>query len=361
MPKQTPLHAVHRALGARMVEFAGWDMPVHYGSQIEEHRAVRRSAGMFDVSHMQAVDLHGPGARTFLERALANSIGKLQAPGTALYSCLLNERGGVVDDLIAYFVADGRYRLILNAGTADKDAAWLESIRRASGFALELRRRPDLALLAVQGPAAREKVWQALPGSRTVSDSLRPFAFGWMGETMISRTGYTGEDGFEIVLPASAAEGSWSALIDADVRPCGLGARDTLRLEAGLDLYGQDMDETVSPLDAGLGWTVDLKGGRDFVGKFALEREGQHWQMLGLLLLEAGGVLRGHQPVATDQGAGVITSGSFSPTLNRSIALARLPLDTPVGAQVHVQIRDKSLAAKVVRPPFVRHGKILVS
>jgi aminomethyltransferase len=344
-----------------MVEFAGWDMPVHYGSQIEEHHAVRGSAGVFDVSHMHAIDLQGPGARSFLERALANSIGKLRTAGAALYSCLLNEQGGVVDDLIAFFVADGRYRLIVNAGTAEKDAAWLEAIRRTSGFGVELRRRPDLALLAVQGPAAREKVWQALPGSRATTDALRPFAFGWVGEAMVSRTGYTGEDGFEIALPASEAEALWSALVKSGVRPCGLGARDTLRLEAGLDLYGQDMDETVSPLDAGLGWTVDMTGGRDFVGKAALERDGQHWQLLGLLLQEAGGVLRSHQPVATEQGAGVVTSGSFSPTLNRSVALARLPLDTPVGAQVHVKIRDKSLAAKVVRPPFVRHGKILVS
>jgi aminomethyltransferase len=344
-----------------MVEFAGWDMPLHYGSQIEEHHAVRRAAGVFDVSHMQALDLHGPGARSFLQRALANSIDKLRAPGTALYSCLLNEQGGVVDDLIAFFVADGHYRLIVNAGTADKDAAWLETIRKASGFQVELRRRPDLALLAVQGPAAREQVWQALPGSRAATEGLRPFAFGWVGDALVSRTGYTGEDGFEIALPAAGAEALWSALVQAGVRPCGLGARDTLRMEAGFNLYGQDMDDGVSPLDAGLAWTVDLRGERDFVGRAALVRNGQHWQLLGLLLQETGGVLRSHQAVATAQGAGMVTSGTFSPTLNGSIALARLPLDVPAGARVHVTIRAKALAAKVVKPPFVRHGKVLVS
>jgi len=343
-----------------MIDFAGWEMPLHYGSQIEEHRAVRRSAGVFDVSHMQAIDLAGPGARGFLQRALANSIDKLH-PGSALYSCLLNEQGGVVDDLIAFHVADGRYRLIVNAGTADKDAAWLEAIRQGAGCAVELRRRPDLALLAVQGPAARERLWQALPGSRAATEGLRPFRFGWVGDAMVSRTGYTGEDGFEIALPAGEAETLWDGLMKAGVQPCGLGARDTLRLEAGLNLYGQDMDDGVSPLDAGLAWTVDLTGGRNFIGRAALERRGQQRQFLGLLLLEKGGVLRSHQAVATGQGPGEVTSGTFAPTLNASIALARLPLGVPVGAQVHVTIRDRALAAKVVKPPFVRHGTVLVS
>lgn len=321
---------------------------------------MRRSAGVFDVSHMQAIDLEGPGARNFLQRALANSIDKLHT-GSALYSCLLNEQGGVVDDLIAFFIADGRYRLIVNAGTADKDAAWLDAIRQSAGEQLELRRRPDLALLALQGPAACERLWQALPGSRAATEGLRPFRFGWVGEKMVSRTGYTGEDGFEIALPAGEAEALWDGLIKAGVRPCGLGARDTLRLEAGLNLYGQDMDDAVSPLDAGLAWTVDLTSGRNFVGRAALERRGQQRQFLGLLLLEKGGVLRRHQALATAQGPGEVTSGTFSPTLNASIALARLPLGVPVGTQVHVTIRDKALAAKVVKPPFVRHGKVLVS
>ena len=361
MPKTTPLNAIHRASGARMVDFGGWDMPVNYGSQIEEHHAVRRDAGLFDVSHMLAVDLEGRGVREFLRIALANDVAKLQTPGKALYSCLLDEAGGVVDDLIAYYFREDFFRLVVNAGTAAKDLAHLEALRKHADAAFSMAPRHDLAMIAVQGPNAREKAWDALPEIRASSERLVPFQGAFAGEALVARTGYTGEDGFEIALPSGRAQHAWQALVAAGVRPCGLGARDTLRLEAGMNLYGQDMDERVSPLDAGLAWTVDLKSPRKFVGREALEMNGQCAEFLGLLLLDAGGVLRAHQKVRTPNGEGEITSGTFSPTLGKSIALARLPRGTAPGEKVHVIVRDKSLAALVVKAPFVRHGKILVN
>ncbi len=346
MPRKTPLNEQHRAAGARMVDFGGWDMPVNYGSQIEEHHAVRRDAGMFDVSHMQVVDVEGRDARSFLRRAL--------------YTCMLNERGGVVDDLIVYFFRDDWFRIVVNAGTAAKDIEWLERLRREWRVDAAIRPRADLAILAVQGPRAREVVWSAFPAVKAPSESLAPFSAAIAGDMMLGRTGYTGEDGFEIVLPAQRVQAVWAALVEAGARPSGLGARDTLRLEAGMNLYGQDMDEDVSPLDAGLAWTVDLASERAFVGKPALIASGQRADFVGLLLLDAAGVLRAHQKVSTAAGEGEITSGTFSPTIGRSIALARVPRGVKPGDTVHVQVRDKQLAARVVKLPFVRKGKILV-
>jgi aminomethyltransferase len=354
------LNEQHRAAGARMVDFGGWDMPVNYGSQIEEHHAVRRDAGMFDVSHMQAVDIEGRDARAFLRRAVANNVDKLGAPGRALYTCMLNDHGGVVDDLIVYFFRDDWFRVVVNAGTAAKDIAWLGRLRDEWKSGVTITPRSDLAIVAVQGPRAREIVWKVFPETKAASESLAPFNAAIVGEIMVGRTGYTGEDGFEIVLPASQVQSAWKALAEAGAKPAGLGARDTLRLEAGMNLYGQDMDEQVSPLDAGLAWTVDLSPGRDFVGRKALETAGHKSDFMGLLLLDAGGVLRAHQKVATRAGEGEITSGTFSPTLSRSIALARLPRGVAAGDIVHVQVRDKQLAARVVKLPFVRKGKILV-
>jgi aminomethyltransferase len=361
VPKTTPLNALHRAAGARTVDFGGWDMPVNYGSQIEEHHAVRQDAGLFDVSHMLAVDLEGAGVRAFLRGALANDVAKLKVPGKALYSCMLNEEGGVVDDLITYFFREDWFRLVVNAGTAEKDLAWLEQLRARAGGAVAIKPRRDLAIVAIQGPKARERFWQAYPQTRAATESLGAFSAAHAGAWMIARTGYTGEDGFEVILPASEVAGLWETLVAAGARPAGLGARDTLRLEAGMNLYGQDMDDATSPLDAGLAWTVDLKEARDFTGRKPLEARGQKSQFLGLLLLDAGGVLRAHQKVRTDKGEGEITSGTFSPTLGKSIALARLPMGVAIGDTVHVVIRDKALAARVVKAPFVRNGKILVN
>ncbi len=343
-----------------MVDFGGWDMPVHYGSQMEEHHAVRANAGLFDVSHMQVVDVEGAGARGFLARSLANNVDKLKMPGKALYSCILAEDGGVIDDLLAYFFREDFFRLVVNAGTAEKDLAWLQSLAKRWSVEASLRPRHDLAIIAIQGPRAREIFWSACPATRAATETLKPFSAAMTGTFMVARTGYTGEDGFEVILPATEASDTWLALMAAGARPCGLGARDTLRLEAGMNLYGQDMDERTSPLDAGLGWTVDFGAERDFVGKHALAKEGKRHEFAGLLLLDGGGVLRAHQKVEAAAGGGEITSGTFSPTLGRSIALARLPLGTAPGEIVHVQVRDKRLAARVVKAPFVRNGKILV-
>lgn len=357
--KQTPLNAKHREANAKLVDFSGWEMPIHYGSQIEEHHIVRRDAGMFDVSHMLPVDIKGEGVRTFLKRLVANNVDKLQTTGKALYSCMLHEGGGVVDDLIIYFMTESWFRLVVNAGCADKDLAWMEVQRNKFAPDLEITPRRDLAMIAVQGPKAAEKLWQALPGSEPLTRPMKPFTAVLVGQMFVARTGYTGEDGFEIMLPEKAAAFFWQALLDAGVKPCGLGARDTLRLEAGMNLYGQDMTETTTPLESGLAWTVDLKSERDFVGKDSLLRLPVSRQLVGLLLLDKG-VLRAHQHVHTKEGEGEITSGSFSPTLNASIALARIPVGVDVGDEVEVEIRDKRLKARVVKYPFVRNGKALV-
>ena len=359
MTQKTVLNDAHRRLGAKMVDFGGWDMPLHYGSQLEEHHAVRRDCGMFDVSHMCAVDVAGADAQAFLLRLLANNVSKLKTPGKALYSAMLNAAGGVVDDLIVYFIADGQYRIVINAGTAEKDLAWMTAHVADWQLEVAIVARRDLAIIAVQGPNARAKVWQALPETRAASEALKPFFAVTVGEYFVASTGYTGEDGYEITLPASRAEALWQTLADAGVRPIGLGARDTLRLEAGMNLYVQDIGETVSPLDAGLAWTVDLVAERDFVGKAALLAGGQRKQFLGLLLIDRG-VLRAHQKVVSAAGEGEITSGTFSPTLQQSIALARLPLGVALGDTVQVQVRDKLLNAKVVKPCFVRNGKAMV-
>lgn len=359
MAQQTPLHASHIAAGARMVDFAGWDMPVNYGSQIEEHHAVRRDAGMFDVSHMLALDLEGADAKAFLRGLIANDVAKLTESGKALYSCMLNEQGGVIDDLIVYFLSDTSYRIVVNAGTADKDVAWMQQRLAATGTQAKLCVRRDLAMIAVQGPNARAKTWAALPGAEAASAGLKVFQAAAFGDIFIARTGYTGEDGFELTLPVAKAAATWDALAAAGVKPCGLGARDTLRLEAGMALYGNDMDESVSPLDAGLAWTVDLKDeSRDFVGRAALVAKSASKQTLGLIL-EDKGVLRSHQKVIAAQGEGETTSGTFSPTLEKSIALARLPLGVAAGDAVEVEIRGKRLKARVVKAPFARNGKAL--
>ena len=373
--KATPLNSAHRALGAKMVDFGGWDMPVNYGSQIEEHNAVRVDAGMFDVSHMCVVDVRGANTRSFLRHLLANNVDKLQVPGKALYSCMLNPEGGVIDDLIVYFLAEDWFRIVVNAGTAGKDVAWMNQQNAATDSGVTITERRDgndpIALIAVQGPNARAKVWQVLPEIVSATENLKPFNVAIVGatafgEAMVARTGYTGEDGFEIGVPAAQAEALWNALLGAGVKPAGLGARDTLRLEAGMNLYGQDMDDTVNPLDAGLGWTVDLAAERDFIGKAALRAKGQNAQFVGLILREKGGILRAHQRVIAASGAqleqsGEITSGTFSPSMQQAIALARVPMGVAVGDTVQVEIRDKRLAASVVKLPFVRNGKVLAA
>ena len=361
MGLKTPKHEEHAATGAKIVDFGGWDMPLHYGSQIEEHHAVRSSAGMFDVSHMLVIDLKGSACRDFLRFLLANDVDKLKQPGKAMYSCMLNPEGGVIDDLIVYFLADEGYRLVVNAGTADKDLAWIQ--KQARAFSVTVTPRRDFAMIAVQGPKARETAAQLLPeNERAGALAIPPFSGQPVGDWFVARTGYTGEDGWEIMVPAQDAVSTWRSLAAAGVMPCGLGARDTLRLEAGMNLYGSDMDETTSPLESGLTWTIAFEpADRDFIGRAALEKQreaGLRWKFVGLVL-EDRGVLRNHQRVVVDgQPDGEITSGGFSPTLGRSIALARVPAG--IGDKASVEVRNKLLSVRVVRPPFVRNGKACI-
>jgi len=357
--KQTPLAAEHKSLGARLMDFGGWEMPLHYGSQIEEHHRVRRDAGMFDVSHMLVVDVEGTDAYRFLRWLLANDVARLKVPGKALYSCMLNESGGVLDDLIVYYLGPQQFRLVVNAGTADKDLAWIAAQRDRLAPSLLVVARRDLAMIALQGPHARARFWRARPAARAATEELAVFRGVDTAGMFVARTGYTGEDGFEIMLPVGQAVSLWCDLIATDVGACGLGARDTLRLEAGMNLYGQDMDESVTPMESGLAWTVDLSLERDFSGRAALAGTPPRAAQAGVVIVERG-VRWSHQTVETAHGNGMTTSGSFSPTLGFSIALARVPLNVAVGELVQVQVREKSLAAKVVRYPFVRNGKSLL-
>jgi aminomethyltransferase len=357
MAKRTPLYGCHLQAQAKMVDFAGWDMPLHYGSQIQEHHQIRQAAGVFDVSHMTIVDLQGAQVAAYLRFLMANNIDRL-TPGKALYTCMLNEQGCVIDDLIVYKINDDFYRLVVNSGTHDKDLAWLT--QHAKQFELTLRERTDLAMLAIQGPLVREKISALFPAAeaKTILE-LKPFHAASVDHYFVARTGYTGEEGFEIILPAVDAANFWQQLLSVDIKPCGLGARDTLRLEAGLALYGSDIDESVTPLESNLAWTVAFDpADRQFIGRAALEKQlqaGVKYQLVGLVL-DGQGVLRNHQKVIVEGlGEGEITSGSFSPTLNKGIALARIP----VNAAHHcaVEIRGKHVPAWIVKPPFVRHGK----
>lgn len=370
MLKKTVLHGRHQALGGRLVDFAGWEMPIQYASQIDEHNAVRSAAGMFDVAHMCAVDLHG-AALPLLQQLLANDVAKLAtsgpAPaaagigvGKALYSCMLNASGGVIDDLIVYRMSDAHYRLVVNAGTTDKDIAWLR--QHAAAFSVEVLQRDDLGILAVQGPLARDAVAPLLPAAvASEAAALKPFSAVWDEGHFVARTGYTGEDGYELILPHAQLLRVWDALEAAGVRPCGLGARDTLRLEAGMNLYGQDMDDTVTPLECGLAWTVAWSPEtRRFIGRDALEaqRAAPPRRQIGLWL-EGRGVMRAHMAVRDARGetVGELSSGGFGPTVKGSIALARVT--AAAQPPYRVCIRDQWQPAREVKPPFVRNGKIL--
>ncbi len=357
MLKQTTLNATHRAMGATMVDFGGWEMPLNYGSQIAEHHAVRQNAGIFDVSHMAALDIAGADTIAFLRQLLANDVKKLY-PAKALYSLLLNESGGVVDDLITYLIAPDFARLILNAACAEKDIAHITACAQKWGVDVTLNRRTDLSLIALQGPNALS-IFQKSFKDLNIAD-LKPFHCRVFPKAFIAYTGYTGEAGVECLIPNDSATTFWQTFLENGATACGLGARDTLRLEAGMPLYGHEMNETTNPYEAGLGWTIDLKDeSREFLGKSALLEMPREAQSLGLVL-ENRGVLREGYAIETKHGAGKITSGTFSPTMQRAIALARLPLKVKVGDSVFVIIRDKKSPAKVVNPPFVRNGKVLV-
>ena len=361
MGNKTPLFETHKAMGGRVVDFGGWDMPVNYGSQVEEHHKVRTDAGMFDVSHMTIVDVTGPDAKAYLQKLLANDVAKIEsAHGKAMYTGMLNEQGGVIDDLIVYFLGDW-YRTVVNCATREKDLAWMTKV--AAEFDVALTERPELAMVAVQGPNAIARVQQVKPEQADAIAGLKVFQGLEAGDWFFARTGYTGEDGLEVMVPESEVVAFWQALADAGVQPCGLGARDTLRLEAGMNLYGSDMDESISPLEANMAWTIAWEpAGRDFIGRQALEAQkaaGVARKLVGLVL-EDKGVLRGHQKVIVEgtEATGEVTSGTFSPTLGYSIALARVPVS--IGETCLVEMRNKQVPVKVVKPSFVRNGKKLI-
>ncbi|MCP5424570.1 MAG: glycine cleavage system aminomethyltransferase GcvT [Gammaproteobacteria bacterium] len=360
MAKRTPLFDLHISGEAKMLDFCGWEMPLHYGSQLHEHAQVRQGAGVFDVSHMTLLEVKGLEARAFLRYVLANDVARLQ-PGQSLYSCILSKTGGILDGVVVYDRGEAGYIVVANAGTHDKTIAWLN--QQIRGFEADLRERLDVAILAVQGPQAVALLGEAL-GSDTGQQvqALRPFQFLDEQDRIISRTGYTGEDGIEIILPATAVTASWERLLNAGIQPCGLGARDSLRLEAGLNLYGNEMDESTSPLVCGLGWSVAWEPtDRKFIGRSALEKQRQDkvkTVQIGLVLEERG-MLRARQRVVAPSGAtGIVTSGTFSPTLGRAIGLARVPAD--IGAYCQVDVRSRYCPALVVKPPFVRHGHCLI-
>ena len=361
MGSRTPLYDSHIDANARIVDFGGWDMPLHYGSQKEEHHAVRQNAGVFDVSHMIIVDLAGPRVREFLGFLLANDVARLQSYGKALYTSMLNADGGVIDDLIVYFMADTAYRLVVNASTREKDLAWIR--KQATPFDVTVTERAELAMVAVQGPNARQLAAPLIDADyRDAALALKPFNGMQAGDVFIARTGYTGEDGFEICMPAADAPAFWTQLLAAGIAPCGLGARDTLRLEAAMNLYGSDMDDSTSPLEAGPEWTVAWEpADRDFIGRAPLEklRNSPDRQRFVGLLLEDKGVLRNHQKVVVDGiGEGEITRGGYSPTMDKSIALARVPAGDYDAAKV--EVRGKLLNVRIVKTPFVRNGQVRI-
>jgi len=359
MVNKTVLHSKHLASGAKMVDFHGWEMPINYGSQIEEHHAVRKNAGMFDVSHMTIVDIQGADAKAYLRRLVINDVAKLTVAGKALYTGMLNEAGGVIDDLIIYFFSDSNYRLVVNSATCEKDLAWMN--KQADAFDITITERPEFGMIAVQGPQAKAKVATLLTSEQQAAvEGMKPFFGVQVGDLFIATTGYTGEDGYEIIVPETAAEDFWQKLLAAGVAPCGLGARDTLRLEAGMNLYGLDMDETISPIAANMAWTISWQPeDRNFIGREILTAQkaaGDQAKLVGLVLEEKG-VLRSHQVVVTEFGNGEITSGTFSPTLGHSVALARVPRSVKIGDTLEVEMRKKLVKVQVTKPCFVRNGK----
>lgn len=351
---KTCLHQAHIDAGAKMVDFGGWDMPINYGSQIEEHHAVRKNKGMFDVSHMTVVDLVGDESEKFLLKLLANDVRKLD-DGKALYSTMLNHEGGIIDDLIVYKRSNNNYRIVVNAGTREKDLAWFE--QQIVNFDATFTEMPQLAMIAIQGPDAINACLNILPKDigHKLSE-LKKFCAIDSEDYFIGRTGYTGEDGVEILVPEENAVDLWNKLLTVEVKPCGLGARDTLRLEAGMHLYGQDMNEDISPLECGLTWTV-RKEDLDFNGAdalIALKEKGISKKMTGVILTTRG-ILRHDQKLVDENGlTGIITSGTFSPSTEVAIAMAIV--DKNLGNDVKVQIRKKELPVQLVKLPFVRNG-----
>lgn len=357
MPLKTALYQEHVNLGAKIVDFHGWYLPLHYGSQLQEHEAVRAHAGIFDVSHMTIVDISGPTTPSFLRMLLTNDIAHLQ-PGQALYTCMCQMDGGILDDLIVYYCHADHYRLVLNAATKHKDLEWIR--QHIIPYNLSMQVRDDLAMVAIQGPQAIEKTRAILSEAQANAvAALAPFACIESEQVFLARTGYTGEDGLEIIATSDLIRPIWQAILQTGVQPCGLAARDTLRLEAGLLLYGQDMDETTTPLESGLGWTIAWEPpDRHFIGREALQAQKQRGlarKLVGLRLLDKGVMRTGQQVMKEGHPVGVITSGSFSPALHQSIALARI--SHSIQDEVTVEIRQKHYRAYIGKTRFINKGK----
>ena len=362
--KRTPLADSHVKLGGRMVDFGGWYMPVQYKGVVDEHMAVRHKVGLFDVSHMGEIRVRGEGTEAFLNSITTNDVTRV-ADGQAQYTVLTNEDGGVLDDLLIYRFSHDHYLLVVNAGTQDKDFAWI-SKHTGDHKVVVANESSDTGQIAIQGPLA-EQVLQ-----RLVSNPLDEVAYYHFVEAningvtvLISRTGYTGEDGFECYLAAEQTPALWDLLLetgkDEGIEPCGLGARDTLRLESRMNLYGNDMDETTSVLEAGLGWAVKLKKEADFVGKAALiaQKRAKLTRKLVAFTLNDRGIARHGYPVVDEQGneIGTVTSGSHSPSLKTSIGLAYVPMElSKAGSTIHIKIRKKIASAVVIKGPFYKRA-----
>jgi aminomethyltransferase len=362
--KKTPLNARHRASGARMVPFAGWDMPVEYSGIVQEHLAVRTAAGLFDVSHMGEIEIAGRDALAAVQRVSSNDASKL-AVGQAQYSGLLTPEGTFVDDLLVYKLAPAHFLLVVNAGNIAADYAWIAEHIKPAGDAVAVDSSSRYALLAVQGPKALE-ILQPLTGVELAGLKYYWFAHGEIANVRgtISRTGYTGEDGFEVFVPPQSADRVWQAILEsgnaAGIIPCGLGARDTLRLEASMRLHGNDIDDTTTAVEADLGWIVGWKKD-DFIGAAALREQkagGAKRKIVGFEMLDRGIARHGYDAYLGDAKVGVVTSGTQTPFLKKAIGMAYLPIEhTAVGSEFDVDVRGRRLRAGVVPLPFYKRAK----
>ena len=351
---KTPLNKSHIELGAKMVNFSNWEMPISYSSLIEEHNAVRNTVGIFDVSHMSVFDFDGDNQVAFFEKIFANDIKKIYKDNKAIYGALLNEEGGILDDLIIYH-ANNKFRLVSNCSTREQNRQWFE--KHAVEFGVKVMERSDMGILAIQGPDALNKILK-IKEIDTQVNTLQSFGCMFEGDKLYARTGYTGEDGLELIVPTKDINHLWDQALELGCTPIGLGARDTLRLEAGLNLYGNDMTINNHPYESNMGWTIDMSDeNREFIGKDALLSidQSKSQKIVGIILQDKG-ILRSGYEITHEQGKGVVLSGSYSPTLQSSIGLARV--DQGYKENGKVMIRNKLLNIDFVSPRFLGQGKI---
>jgi aminomethyltransferase len=354
--RQTALHEVHIESGGCMREQDGWALPAHYGTPLEEHRAVRSAAGMFDLSHLLALDVCGAGATAWLRHLLANDVAQLGTPGSAMHSCMLDEHGGVLDEFVVFRISSHEYRIIVHAARVERVVEWMRSRIASTGANLTLGTRKDLAMIGIEGPETLSRAMRAIPELNTATGIPSPFAAVRLSDLFIARAGFTGEEALAIALPDGRTEGVWRALLDAGVRPCGHEVRDTLRIEAGLPLYGQDIDASLTPFDVGLRRSANLDDPeRHFIGRTALEMRPPRWRLMGLVA-DAESALRPGLRVRTPYGEGTTTSCTFSPAMKCQIALVRLPRTAVPDETAIVETSPGRVMARVVGLPFVRSG-----